>query len=361
MKRHIKFPSIEQYRTAVQNVQRQASFMGLDADGNAIYNRAPDYPKVEAVATEKIHGTNAGVSFGNEDGFWVQSKENIIGEDGSDNAACAFHAKALEAQWMGIIRALAKEHNINLDEKIITVYYEWAGAGIQKNTALDGFGKRAMIFAHFKVSPKEPSEDEASVWFPTTIGGIPVSNEPAEIYNILDFPTWKFTIDFSPANALFAQNEMIELVAKIEASSPVGEQFGKTGNIGEGIVVAFLYKGTLIQFKVKGSLHAGTSKVTVLKKVDDARLQLINDIAAQVTPAWRLDQMFTEANNLNNGGTPSMTNMGTYMQLVNRDIVKEEADTIRNAGLEPKDIFKVVPIIARKYFADKMDELAFKA
>ena len=129
--------------------------------------------------------------------------------------------------------------------------------------------------------------------------------------------------------------------------------------IGEGAVFSFLYKKVLYQFKVKGDRHAGKSKVKTLKKVDNERLQKINDVAQEVSRVWRLDQMFTEANDLNNGGTPDMRNMGTFMKLVNKDIIKEESDTIRAAGLEPKEIFKTVSVINREFFVAKMEELTF--
>jgi hypothetical protein len=270
MKRLIKFPSIDQFRTTVQQVQRAASFAGLDEAGEAIYNHSPDYPIVKAKATEKIHGTNAGVCFNEEDGFWVQSKENIIGgETGSDNAACAFHAQGLQSQWMEIIRSLAAEHNVNLNEKILTVYFEWCGGSVQKLSAVTGFDKMAMIFSYFKVSPKEPDPEETSVWYPTLVSGVPVANDAVNIFNIQNFPTYEFEINFSPAQALMSQNAMVDLVAKIEASSPVGEQFGKEGNVGEGIVVAFLYKNQLFQTKVKGELHANKATLKGLK-VDQA-------------------------------------------------------------------------------------------
>ena len=42
-----------------------------------------------------------------------------------------------------------------LNKNIITVYYEWCGGSIQKNSALTGFDKKAFIFQHFKISPIE--------------------------------------------------------------------------------------------------------------------------------------------------------------------------------------------------------------
>lgn len=59
---------------------------------------------------------------------------------------------------INIIQDLAKENNINLDTDIITIYGEWAGGKIQKNSALTNCEKVAM-FEYFKVSPIEPNED----------------------------------------------------------------------------------------------------------------------------------------------------------------------------------------------------------
>lgn len=128
--------------------------------------------------------------------------------------------------------------------------------------------------------------------------------------------------------------------------------------IGEGMVVSFLYNNNLHQFKVKGEKHS-KSKVKTLKPVDNVKLQKIQDTAQKVTPAWRLEQMFDLANDVLNGGEPAMENMGKFMKLLNTDIVKEESDTIADAGLEPKEIFKTSSIIARQFYKEKLDESVF--
>ena len=38
MKKMIKFPSIDQFRTVVSNINRQYNFVGLDENGEAIYD-----------------------------------------------------------------------------------------------------------------------------------------------------------------------------------------------------------------------------------------------------------------------------------------------------------------------------------
>ncbi len=57
MKRMIKYPSIEQFRTIIKNVQHAAQYVRYDeATDQPIMNRGAAMPKVTAVATEKIHG-----------------------------------------------------------------------------------------------------------------------------------------------------------------------------------------------------------------------------------------------------------------------------------------------------------------
>ena len=78
MKKMIKFPSIEQFRAIVSNVNRHFNFIGLDENGDAIYDQTLPKPVIKFKGTVKLHGTNAGVSFNNIGGLWAQSRENII-------------------------------------------------------------------------------------------------------------------------------------------------------------------------------------------------------------------------------------------------------------------------------------------
>jgi len=246
MKRFIKYPSISQFRDIIRDVTHTARFDGLDEDGNTIYKNV-ELPNINAIATEKIHGTNAAVCYSHPDGLWVQSRKNIITPE-KDNAACAFAVEQNKESWMDIIETLAKEYSIDLDTNIISVYFEWCGGNIQKNAAVSGLDKMAIIFKHFKVSPIEPSETDPAVWYETKISGTIedadcggytwIDNPKANIFNIMNFPTYDIEIDFE--QPLMSQNEMIKLVEEtIEPNSPVGKQFGIEGNIGEGIVVSF--------------------------------------------------------------------------------------------------------------------------
>lgn len=357
MKRLIKFPSIEQFRNVIRNVEHTAQYVGQNPEtGEPMYNRSAKMPTITVTATEKLHGTNMSVCYSEPDGFWVQSRENIITPE-SDNAACAFNAMQNKDAWISIVRDLATEYSIDLNTHIISVYGEWCGGNIQKNSAATGLDKMAVIFRHFKVSPLEPSEDEVAVWHETRVQGDWVDSAENRIYNISTFPTYEFTIDFN--QPLMSQNAMVDLVQNtIEPNSPFGRQFGIDGNIGEGVVCTFMLNGTLQQFKVKGDRHSN-SKVKTLKPVDNEKLQRLQEVAQTVTPAWRLEQMFALVNNTLNGGIPSMENMGAFMKALNQDILKEDSDIIAEAGFEPKEVFPNVSKIARVWYNEELNRLVF--
>ena len=257
-----------------------------------------------------------------------------------------------------IIKDLSTEHNIDLNKNIITVYYEWCGGSIQKKSACSNLDKMAMIFAHFKVSPIEPSESEASSWFPTVIQDDPVDCGEKRIYNILTFPTYKVEIDFN--NPLMSQNKMLNIVENtIEPNSPVGKTFGIDGNVGEGVVFSFMYKDSMYRFKIKGEKHSNT-KVKTLKPVNEEELRAKQEIAQKVTPAWRLEQFFDLVNDTINGGEPDIKNLGKFIKAVMNDIIKEDSDIIADAGFEPRDMGKLVPQIIRSWYQEQLDLLYMK-
>lgn len=56
MKKLIKFPSIEQFRTVVANINRRYNFIGLDENGDAIYDYTLPKPTITFKGTVKVHG-----------------------------------------------------------------------------------------------------------------------------------------------------------------------------------------------------------------------------------------------------------------------------------------------------------------
>lgn len=347
VKKVIKYPSTGQFRNVVKSILERNSFVGLDDNGKAIYDPSIKKPVLTAKGTVKLHGTNAGVSYNNEHGMYAQSKEQIITIE-KDNAAFAFHAHSNEDFYVRSLKAFAEEHNVDLDVNTITVYGEWAGTGIQKGMGITNEPKSLFVFG-VKIS-KPGDEEFKSYWinaedFPR--------NPDANIYNIYDFQTYEMEIDFSRPD--IAQNKMIEIMLEVERECPVAREFSHIG-IGEGNVWTVEFKGEVYRFKVKGEKHAGKSKVKTLKVVDSEKLNKIHELVNKVTPAWRLDQMVTESCDLNNGGQIDRKNLGDYIRMVIKDVMKEEMDLIAEAGLEPKDINKYISQVAKDYFFERERE-----
>lgn len=344
-KKVIKYPKIGQFTNAVQTILRKVNFVGLDENGDAIYDPSVPKPTITFHGTVKLHGTNASVAFNSQKGIWYQSRENIITPE-KDNAGFAFYAESNKDAFMRIIHDVAADNDIDMFNNTITVYGEWAGKGIQKNVAISELDKTFYLFG-IKISPFDT--EKSAYW----VEHAHYDNPEAKIINIEGFDKYTVEVDFN--NPKLSQNKFVELTEEVEKECPVAKTFGVSG-IGEGIVWTGEYKGNRYMFKTKGDKHAGKSKVKKTKKVDNAKLQLIINTVDKVTPVWRLDQMLTKACDLMNGGHIDRSKLGDYIRLVIKDIMEEEQHVINDAGLEPKDINKKVSEVARMYFFEQERE-----
>lgn len=360
MRRFITFGSIGQFRNVIRNVQEETRRVGYDAElGEPIIDDTIPMPTIDVTASEKIHGTNASVCYSNHQGFWVQSRTSII-DLTNDNAGCFFYANSIEQDWMILIERLAEAHNINLDTHIISVYFEWCGGKIQKNSAVSGLDKRAVIFQHFKVSPVISGTDDGR-WIETKDSdGNWVCKEDCNIFNVMNSKSWSFAIDFSKPR--MSVNTMSELVLNdIEPNSPIGSSMGKEKNVGEGMVCTFEYKGNLHKFKVKGDKHSA-SKVKILQPVDEIKEQKkIDFVNVHACTSSRLEQAWQTVFGINNKTqTPDIRYTGDFLRAVINDVMKEELDILINLNIEPKEINGMISKMARTWFMTALDKEVMK-
>lgn len=282
--------------------------------------------------------------------------KNITKLRTSDNAGSAFFVETNLSAFKNLFNNVIQVTNVNPHENTITIYGEWAGKGIQKNVAISNIEKSMFIFG-VKITPHSKDENDKPVayWVDSSYLKAPEHR----IYNIEDYKTYSVEIDFNMPQ--LAQNKIIEMTLEVEEECPVGKAFGYEG-IGEGLVFSYMTpEGKVYRFKSKGEKHSKASKVTTLKPVDDVKLNKIIDVVNKVCVSWRLDQALTAACDLLNGGTIDRKHLGNYIRLVIADIIKEESDTLSEAGLEPKDINSKVSEVARQYFFQReMDEVGLK-
>lgn len=349
MKKLISFPSIEQFRNIVANINRTYNFVGLDETGEAIYDPSKPKPVLTFKGTIKLHGTNAGVSYNMLEGMWAQSKENIITPE-KDNAGFAWFVETNKGVFQNLFYDVITKNKIDVNENTITIYGEWVGKGIQKSVAISNLDKSFFIFG-VKITPHPKTEDDktSAYWIDSSDLKFP----DVRIYNIEDYKTYSIDIDFN--NPQLVQNQIIDMTIEVEDECPVGKAFGHEG-IGEGIVFTYFNDGKRISFKSKGEKHSKASKVTTLKPVDDVKLNKIVDIVNKVCVDWRMEQMLDKTFDLMNGGSIDIKKMGDFIRNVIQDIMKEESDTIAEAGLEPKDINSKVSEKCRLYFFAKQNE-----
>lgn len=343
MKQHISFPSIEQFRTIVSNINRQATFKGLDENGEAVYDPLAIKPVLVCKGTIKLHGSNSAICFNDTDGMWAQSRENII-TVGKDNAGYAMFTESNKEVFKKLFEDIKQKYDIDTNIYTISIFGEWVGRGIQKGVAITELEKSMFIFG-LKIA-KPGDKDFVAYWLDSSW----IKSPEHRIFNIEDYKTYSIEIDFN--HPQLKQNEIIDMTLEVEEECPVGKAFGISG-IGEGIVFKTEYKGQRYMFKSKGEKHSGKSKVKVLHVVDDEKIKLCIDTAEKITPTWRLSQMLEKACDLNNGGQLDRSKLGEYIKLVIADIIKEDLDILLEANLEIKDLGKYISDISRRYFFEQ--------
>lgn len=354
MKKLIEFPSIEQFRSVVANVNRCYNFVGMDENGNAIYDQTKKKPVIKFKGTCKVHGTNSGVSYNNVAGMWAQSRENIITPE-KDNAGFAFFVSTKTDVFQKMFDEIAEKEGVDLNTNTISIYGEFAGSNIQKNVAVSQIPKSMFIFG-VKISPFTSVEEDVD-------NGETTKNAPKaywvdytdlrapeeRIFNIDDFGTYEIDVDFNMPQLV--QNQIIDMTMAVEKECPVGKFFGVEG-IGEGIVFSANVNGEVYQFKSKGELHSA-SKVKTLASVDVEKLNSVASFVEYAATENRLNQAIE--NVFPNSAPLEITKMGEIIRWVVNDVIKEETDTMVGNNLEPKDVNKYISARVREMFTARLN------
>lgn len=347
MKKFISFPDIEQFRSVVHNVKHKTSYRGKDEAGNAIHDYTIPCPTLKFEGTVKLHGTNSAVAYDGEE-LWVQSRENMIDIE-KDNAGFAMFMAANKEEFKRLFDV------IGFQNKIVAIFGEWCGQGIQKGMAISSLPKMFVVFniAYAEVNDQNMvmktwlSKEEVVKTMSTT----------KAFKCIYDFPHWYLDVDFN--NPHEVQNKLTEMTLAVEEECPVGKQLGAVG-IGEGIVWKCISEGFLdsgFWFKVKGDKHSKT-KVKTLAPVDVERINNIKELVEKLTPIWRLEQMCTKTFDTLNGGKLDIKGMGDFIKNTMQDILKEEVDTLAASGFTTKDITSSVAAKCRSYLSEQLNDFS---
>lgn len=341
MKKHISYPDTKDFKTAIHNVTHMARYRGLDETGQCIYEDC-SLPTITFKGTVKLHGTNSGVCFNEQAGIWFQSREDIITPQ-HDNAGFAFFASTHADAFMKIIRQVAINNNLDLNEYTISVFGEWAGKGIQKGVAMCELEKAFYLFG---VKISKPQDTTFTAYW---VDSVKYSDIENRIYNVDQFQTYTIDIDFN--NPREAADKMAEITLGVEQECPTGKAFGISG-VGEGVVWRADYMGTTIKFKVKGQKHS-VIKSKQIVEIDPVKLNNITEFVDRTVTENRVEQ----AIQITCKKPLEKSMIGPYLKWIVNDIIKEDGHVLAENELEPKDVTKALSARARDMFNSLYEEL----
>ena len=238
MKKHISYPKITRFRDIVSNINRGIDFIGLDDNGNEIYDPSIKKPTLIFMGTVKLYGINASVCYNKSDGFWVQSRKNIITPE-NDKAGFALFAESKHEEFKELLCYLLKSRS--LTSETITIYGEWAGKGVQQGVGISEVDKSFYIFGA-KIS--KPGDENFINYF---VDSSNVRDTKNRIFNVKDYRTYIMKVDFNIPQ--LAQNEFIKITKEVERECPIAKEFGINGGLGAGIIWSTTYKGNVYRFK----------------------------------------------------------------------------------------------------------------
>ena len=343
----IKYPSIDQFKNVIRRVKDVTYYVGKDENGDPVYDKTRQLPKLEFFGTVKIHGTNAGIRLNFDGSIVPQSRERDLSLE-SDNAGFYVFVMQREQFFKDMISKIAGS---GFESAVL--YGEWAGKGVQKGVAVSEIDKKLFVFG------VRVNYQDKSVWLEgKDVISIPFLSEKNldvlhanEVYLITEFPTWEFVIDFENPESI--QNQFVDIVDRIESECPVGKSFGVSG-VGEGIVISHQSdKYGFMQFKCKGEKHSN-SKVKSIAPVDELAFNQAKEFATNYTTQARLEQGIYVLTNEHQLDMSDTKNIGPFLKWVSQDIFKEEQQSILDNNLDPKKVAHAIQNIARNWFLNRV-------
>jgi hypothetical protein len=350
------YRSIDNFKNFISGFKRHFRYKGKDGDGLPIYDPDMILPKILVTGTEKIHGTNAGIGYNLFTGeIHFQSRNNVIAV-GNDNAGFAAWAETKHDIFQGYFKFIcdfAKEEIEKFRSTHLYIYGEWAGGNIQGDKSACSKHEKVFIVFDVKLRNASASEGEPEECYLDIKSIMEDLSDPDEgIYPVSEHRKWVKELDFNDPEPFLLSVE--EDLLALEKNSIFGEVvLGIPNNVGEGFVYKFVHNFTEHVFKIKGGEHAARATKIPKMSLTPAELESRKGMAFQVTPEWRLSQMFDQ---VFVDEAPTMRKTGDFIKAVMQDIIKEESNVIADAGYTMKDINADVVMYVKHYLTNRIRE-----
>lgn len=305
-----------------------------------------------------------------------------------------------------LLKGIAAHHAINLNERAVIVFGEWAGGNIQKGMAISGLPLMWIVFDACSIqipvtdatstvvaaepaatagkkknggknnkkksAPKSEAEGEGeradddqpdlldTKWIDVSSvikNGAPSSvySAPhASVYNVGQFECFSVKVDFSDLQT--ARSKLVEITDRVEQECPVGMHFGKRGT-GEGVVWRTTIEYTtlegvpatkVLRFKVKGQEHS-TAAHNKMAAIEPEKAASLSDFVSKSCTENRMrqgvQQLFADE-------TPTslwLRKSKTFAEWVVADVLKEDMDSFPFPGDDALKKQAVNAITARSH------------
>lgn len=340
------YPSTEQFANVIRAVKLKTHFVGLDADGQPMYDGTRLLPVLHYTGTVKLHGTNATihrfkVDENSDSQFYAQSRAQVLNPPYNDNAGFGAYMKALPQD---IINRIFKHPHTK-----VTVCGEWAGKSIQNGVGISRVEKSFFIFgASLHIDGKEHRQwiNVKDLYSDDDLTAM----NAHRVYSIYQFQTWEIDIDFN--NPQLIQNQLVSITEQVGTCCPVAKALGVEGEpmIGEGVVWKTYepgFESDDFWYKVKDERHSA-SKIRRLASVDVEKLNSVKEFIEYAVTENRLKQ------GLENIPGLDMRYTGDFIRWVFNDVMKEETLTLEENKIDQKLIGSEVAKVAKRWFFERI-------
>jgi hypothetical protein len=338
----IRYPKIGQFRNLIEGLILHLTYAGKDETGEPIYEKDRELEAIKFKGTCKLHGTNAGIVFKNDD-IWFQKRKSVVTPKNDNFGFATFYSNSERLERLKELRDRIRKHFGIPENYTLAVFGEWAGLKIQNGVGISQLPKAFYLFG-IKTSFAEEVK-----WYPCE--GFRDHN--INIFNVEDYETHEITLDLRHPELV--QEKLLEITERVEKECPISKAFGIENGLGEGIVWKAFVKGDLHCFKVKGDKHASVKggkkeKVAILP----AKLASIVEFVDYAVTNSRLEQAYHElftANNIK----PTKKHTGEMIKWIRNDVAEEELDVLTESELTLKDIGGTLAGLTKDWFFAKVD------
>ena len=339
---HYSYPSINQFRTLLSEVDLRARYIGKDDAGEPIYTDEKKDVVLNLYGSVKLHGSNFSIVYTKLGEYYSQSRERVL-DDSFDIHGFNEYSKKIKSYMLERFKDIYTRYESD-DIEAIVVYGEYCGKGIQKKLALAHVDK---FWAPFSINIKYKDVNKESLQLiPEELYAF--DNDELRIHNVCKFGEWSIMADFLNPSSYDYQLEQI--TKKVEALCPAAKYFGVEGN-GEGVVWTTHFNGKNFRMKIKGLSHS-ISKMKSIVEIDPTKVNSINEFIDYAVTDTRLNQGLSWV--IDNKFVMDLSSYGKFIKWINEDILKEESDVLSANNLTMKDVSKAISNKAKVFYMNNI-------